>query len=239
MKKLLTIATVLLTAALVFTGCSNPASSGDGDDGEKLPGTWVQSVNYYKAETGELWSNNNNKISFGCSDPSTLGIGQKYATTYTCPITPTQLYGVRAKIKQNAFTEAEPGIYLFLTTSKDANNNTSFDTYYSLTFYKGSYTIYEKENGKERVCLSSQYDAEDDKTYENTWNDAIKAEGNENEVLFYTDGDKLVLKINGTLIKTFDKKLDSGKTCACMFVPGKATDAINANWEFLEFQTAK
>ena len=234
MKKLLTVAAVLMAAAMFFTGCKNAANSDDG--GEDLPGTWVSTVDYYEANTGNPWSNNKNKVSFSCSNATSLGIEEGYSSTYSCAVSPTQLYGVRAKVKQNAFTKAEPGLILFLTTTGQGSN-TKFDTYYSLTFYKGSYTLYEKESGKESVCLSTS--TENGETYENTWHDAIKQEGNSNEVLFYTDGNKLVLKINGTKIATIDKKLDSGKTSACMFVPGGISGAINANWEFLEFQTGK
>lgn len=230
MKKILQVSAVLIAAVLMFAGCKNNA-----DEGESLPGTWVSSLEYYQPGTSNNWTFNNNRLAYTCSDPASLNVPQGYSSTYTANVaTAPQLYGVRVKIKQDAFTKAEPGIMLFLTTTKDTSGNSVFETYYSLSFYKGSYILYEKEAGKERVCLSR-----DEGGYANIFNDAINAEGIENEVLFYTDGDKLVLKINGTTITTVSKKLDSGKTSACMIVPDEATGSINANWEFLEFQTGK
>ena len=238
MKKLLSVTAVLIAAALFFAGCNNAANTPEDAPEEKLPGTWVSSLTYYNPATQGNWTYNKNKVSYKCTNAASLGIEKDYSSTFTCGVSATQLYGVRAKIKQDAFTKAEPGLILFLKTSENSNGGSTFDQYYSLTFYKGSYTLYEKEIGKQRVCLST-HKYEDGNEYSNTYNDAIKDEGNENEVLFYTDGDKMVLKVNGTLIKTFDKKLDDGKTTACMYIPGGLSGAINANWEFLEFQTAK
>ncbi len=231
MKKLLTVTAVLLTAALLFTGCKNAANS---DGGEDLPGTWVSSLDYYQPYTANNWTGNKNTISYDCSNVSSLGIETGYTMTYASGLSEgPQLYGVRAKIKQNTFTDAEPGIILFKTSSADGK----WDTYYTLTFWKGSYILYEKLSGQERTCISKTSDGTE--TYSNTWHKSIKEEGNTNEVLFYTDGDKLVLKVNGSTVTTIQKKLDTGDTGACIVIPSDATGSINANWEFLEFQTGK
>ena len=229
MKKLLQVSAVLLAAVLMFAGCKNNADEG-GDD---LPGTWVSSLKYYDALQSNNWTRTANKVQYNCSDISALGLDEGYSTTYAVGLAEEpQLYGVRVKIKQNTFTEATPGIVLFRTTSGNG-----WDSYYQLTFWDGSYILYEKLDGKDRTCLSTRTDGS--KTVCNTYHDAIKAEGNTNEVLFYTDGDKLVLKINGSTIKTIDKKLDTGDMGACIEIPSYATAPINSSWEFLECQTAK
>lgn len=234
MKKLLQVSAVLLAAVLMFAGCKNNADEG-GDD---LPGTWVSSLEYYDALQSNNWTRTANKVQYNCSNISALGLDEGYSTTYAVGLAEEpQLYGVRVKIKQNTFTEAEPGIVLFRTSAKDSAGNNYWDTYYQLVFWDGSYILYEKLTGQTRTCLSTRTDGS--KTVCNTYHDAIKAEGNTNEVLFYTDGDKLVLKINGSTIKTIDKKLDTGDMGACIEIPSNATAPINANWEFLEFQTAK
>ena len=224
MKKLLQVSAVLLAAVLMFAGCKNNADEG-GDD---LPGTWVSSLKYYDDWQKNNWTATANKLQYNCSDVSSLG-----GMTYSSGVAEEpQLYGVRVKIKQNSFTDAEPGIILFRTITGN-----EWDTYYSLTFWKGSYILYEKLSGQDPTCISKTTDGTN--TYSNTWHDAIKEEGNTNEVLFYTDGDKLVLKVNGSTITTIDKKLDEGYTAACITIPKTATAPINANWEFLEFQTGK
>lgn len=228
MKKLLQVSAVLLAAVLMFAGCKNNA-----DEGESLPGTWVSSLDYNDDWQKNNWTVSKNKITYNCSNVSSLGIENDHYRTYCAWVAnKPQIYGVRAKIKQNTFTKAEPGIMLFETSSND-----KFDAYYSLTFYKGSYTLFEKLSGQEPTCLSKSTD--DEGTYTNTWHDSIKQEGNENEVLFYTDGDKLVLKVNGSTVTTIDKKLDAGNTWVCMDIPSNAASPINASWEILEFQTAK
>lgn len=229
MKKLLQVSAVLLAAVLMFAGCKNNADEG----GDSLPGTWVSSLEYYDDWQKNNWTATANKLQYNCSDVSALGLKDGYSTTYSAGVADKpQLYGVRVKIKQNTFTEAEPGIVLFRTTSGN-----SWDSYYQLTFWKGSYILYEKLSGQNPTCISQTTDGTN--TYTNTWHDSIKQEGSTNEVLFYTDGDKLVLKVNGSTVKTIDKKLDSGDTGACISISSRATAPINANWEFLEFQTAK
>lgn len=230
MKKLLQVSAVLLAAVLMFAGCKNNADEG-GDD---LPGTWVSSLEYYKDWQQNNWTATANKLQYNCSDVSALGIPNGYSTTYAAGVAEEpQLYGVKVKIKQNVFTQAEPGIVLFKTTAA----NGSWDTYYQLTFWDGSYILYEKLSGKDRTCLSTRTDGST--AVPNKYHDAIKAEGNTNEVLFYTDGDKLVLKVNGSTVTTIDKKLDAGDMGPCIAIPSNATAPINASWEFLEFQTAK
>ena len=231
MKKLLTIATVLLTAALVFTGCSNPAAS-SGDGGEKLPGTWVSSVTYLDDWSQNNWTASKNQISYNFANPASLNIPKKSSTTYAANITPTQLYGVKAIIKQESESGADIGLVLFQTSGSNGN----WDTYYELRFWQNSYILYEKLSGEEPTCLSRTEDG-----YTNTSHNAIKKEGNENEVLFYTDGDYLVIKVNGTEIKRIEKKLDSGKTQASITIydAENTPGPINASWKFVEFQTAK
>lgn len=228
MKKLLQVSAVLIAAVLMFAGCKNNA-----DEGESLPGTWVSSLDYNDDWQKNNWTATANKLQYNCSDVSALGIQDGLSTIYFAGVAKEpQLYGVRVKIKQNTFTEAEPGIVLFRTTSGN-----SWDSYYQLTFWKGSYILYEKLSGQNLTCISQTTDGTD--TYTNTWHDSIKKEGSTNEVLFYTDGDKLVLKVNGSTVTTIDKKLDSGDTGACISISSSATAPINSSWEFLEFQTGK
>ena len=137
MKKLLIVTTALMAAALFFAGCSNPSgssastdpnnqnNSGTTDQTDSLPGTWVKNLENFTTGTSGNWTNNGNKVSFKCSDPASLNIPKGYETTYTRAISQTQLYGVRARIKQDAFTKAEPGLILFLKTSEDDSDRKS------------------------------------------------------------------------------------------------------------------
>ncbi len=60
MKKLLTIATVLLTAALVFTGCSNPAASSGGSTPDKGTAPTLETAFW---TDNEAWTTYNGDIS--------------------------------------------------------------------------------------------------------------------------------------------------------------------------------
>ncbi|SFI95754.1 hypothetical protein SAMN04487775_1094 [Treponema bryantii] len=228
MKKLLTISAVLLAAALVFTGCSNPAAN-SGDEGEKLPGTWSSSVTYYNDYNQNGWTLKNNTISYKCDDPTTLQIPTNKVQLLSLPISSDKIYGVNVKLKQAKFTDSEYGI-LFLE-SGDSSDNTN--SYYRLTLWQNSYILYEKLSGHAETLLSVNGE------YQNIVNNAIKKEGEENDVLFYTEGEELVLKINGTEIKRIANKLDKGRCHAYVRIPYDATESIAINYNFVNFQTAK
>ncbi len=238
MKKLLTLTALLLAASLIFTACANGSSESDdgGSGGSKLPGTWVKASGIEETKFfGDLnkngWTRIKNKINYTV-DVSTLGIQSGYVSRRWLGFLDQDIYGVHVKIKQKAFTDTECGIMLFYSDD-DGDANTQEDAaYYELTFWKGSYILKEKvKNNKDATKLSG------DAQSQNTWNDAIKKEGNENDVLLYTEGDNLVLKVNGTTIKTFKKNLNDGACEACVVIPGNATGTMDVAWNFVEFQT--
>ena len=218
MKKLLPVTAVLMAAALFFAGCSNSA---DGPT-ETLPGTWVSSVEYWPSNP-ENWTRNGNTFSYNLTDVSSLGMESGYSYSKVFTIKTSPIYGVKAKVRQNNFTDSQVGITLFAGD----------DSYYQLTFWKGSYILYEKLSGGERTCLTMN------NGYINLFNSSIKEEGQTNEVLFYTDGDNLVIKVNGTKLTSIPKKLDSGSAGAMVVLTSNSTSPVNASCEFLEFQTAK
>ncbi len=220
MKKLLSVAVVIMTAALFFAGCSNSA---DGPT-ETLPGTWVSSVEYWPS-TPENWTRNGNTFSYNLTDVSSLGMESGYTYPKFCQIKTNPIYGVKVKIRQNSRTDSEVGIMLFM------DDNSSC---YYLTFVYDSYILYETLPNGERTCLTMN------NGHSNIFNSSvIKKEGQTNEVLFYTDGDNLVIKVNGTLLKSIPKQLDSGFAAPVVGLNSGVTTPINASWEFLEFQTAK
>lgn len=235
MKKIISLSAVLLTAVLLFSGCSN-AAGGDGS-GDSLPGKWVSASSladneYYNDFDNDSWKASKNITSFKCARTK-LEIQDGYSRQLWLDSFPKPLYGVHVKIKQKYFTGAECGLLLFYS-DEDGNTSTTDDTaYYELSFWKGSYTMREKVKGKEVTQLSG------DNQYKNTWNDAINEEGKENDVLLYSDGDNLVLKVNGTVITTFKRKLNSGTCKSYMYIPSSATGIMDVNWEYVEYQTAK
>ena len=231
MKKLLSVTAVLIAAALFFAGCNNAANTPEDAPVEKLPGTWVSSVPYFDDWSQNNWTASKNQISYNLANPASLNIQQDYSSTYAANITQTQLYGVKAILKQESESGADIGLVLFQTSGSNGN----WDTYYELRFWQNSYILYEKLSGEEPTCLSKNGNIIV------TRDNAIKPEGNENEVLFYTDGDDLVIKVNGTEIKRIEKKLDSGKTQASITIydAENTPGPINASWKFVEFQTAK
>lgn len=226
MKKLFALSMLLLTAALFFTGCTNNSNSGS--DEEVLPGHWTTAPKFYEAYDGNGWKYNKNTTKYVCTDPKALNIGEKMVLSKWLPVSSDTLFGVHVKIKQEKFTEAECGIRLFSTG--DSQNNT--DAYYQLTFYRGSYTLMEKLSGQDAKCLSG-----DDK-YKNTWEDEIAEEGEENDVYLYSDGQNLVLKVNGTELKVVERKLNTGLCSSYMYIPYDVSGAINVEWDYEDFQTA-
>lgn len=222
MKKLLSITALLMTAVLFFSSCSN--ASGGSDSGPSLPGSWTSSINYFDPIQTEKWTRDAGNLTYKWNKSAS-----EEGVTSWIPLTNDQIYGVKVKMKQKVFTEAEIGIYLY----EDGDYKDNTDSYYALYLWKGSYILKEKLSGQTVTYLSG------DGVYSNTWNDAIKEEGNENTVLFYTDGDNLVLKINGTEIKRFKNKLSTGLCNATMSIPKKAAGNIEASWSFVDFQTKK
>ena len=218
MKKLLKLSTLLITAALIFTSCGPKNTEEDG-----LPGHWTSNPGFYDSWNKDGWTLNNNKVCYTCNDVS--NITENKVATRTLGVIPDDVEGVHVKIKQQNFTDAECGIRLFVSDDTAS--------YYELLFWKGSYTLIEQLSGQEKNILSKNGE------YSNIWNDAINEEGQENDVLFYSDGKYLVLNVNGVEVKTIERKLESGKCRTLMSIPHGATTPINVNWNFVEFQTAK
>ena len=216
MKKLLTIATVLLTAALVFTGCSNPAASsgdGGGDGGSSLPGTWTSNVEYFEDFSKDGWSRSRNVVKYNCTNPSSLNIVEGKSISQWVPYTGQQIYGFKAKIKQDKFTTGDYG-FNFFYDNKGTSNDYTDDSCYELTFWDTSYMLWKKING-EWTCLSVR----EGTNSSNIFNDAINPEGQENEVLVYSEGSNLVIKVNGTELCTIPRELEKGSFNALLNIP--------------------
>lgn len=229
MKKVLTLTALLLAAAFFFTGCANGSGdSGGGGGGSALPGHWTTTPSFYASYNEDNWNATDNKINYKAA-ASSLNVPEGYhRNLWLSPVT-DDVYGVHVKIKQKYFTKAECGIRLF----NSGDNKDNSDAYYELTFYQNSYTLWEKLSGQSATLLSG-YDI-----YKNTLNDAINPETQENDVLFYSDGDYLVLKVNGVELKSFKSKLNTGKCAALLYVTHGASGIIDVDWNFVKFQTAK
>lgn len=230
MKKLLTIATVLLTAALVFTGCSNPAaSSGGGDGGPSLPGNWTTTAETY--------------TSYKKNDGRTITVNEK---TVTCTIVSTEL---------SDSDKPDGGItYWTYPITTDTKEYTGFKASakcsssncgYGLVFcgvdidssHYSAYTLLISNDGfKVRKTISN---ATSDITDWQT-NACIKAEPTANDVIVYTDSNSIIIQINGTQVYKIDNpELKKGWVGFTTNIAKKDVDAastVTQTYTFNEFQ---
>ena len=231
MKKLLTLSAALLAASLFFTACSNP--SGGDNGGGKLPGTWTSNVQYANDYSSEGWTRNRNVIKYNLTNPSSLGLSQNQASNQWLIYSRDSVYGFKAKIKQNKHTDGEYGFY-FLVNDK-GTESVSDDSGYQLTFWQNSYILRKVLNGT-TTCLSLNGG------YANVINDAIKKEGQENEVIVYSEGNNLIIKVNGTEIWRGARELEAGTCNAFVRIPYSVQQnniKFTTDFTIVEFQTSK
>ena len=232
MKKLLSISAVLLTAALIFTGCAQPTVPENTNPG---PGTWTSNVNFLEEFSENFWTRSKNLMTYNCTNPSSLNIPSGKTLSSWVSYSADKVYGFKAKIKQDKFTDGEYG-FIFFYDDKNTESPTD-DSYYQLSFWKESYILYKRINGT-MTCLSTP----EGTNYSNTFNDAIKPEGQENEVIVYSEGNNLVIKVNGTTIKTITRELEPGTVNALVKIPYSVQQnnkTFNTDFTVLSFQTAK
>ena len=219
-KNLLSVTVVLMTAALFFAGCSNSANG----PAQSLPGTWVSDVEYYTPGTYNgpcgTWTFDNKNVNYTSqTEPDYTGT----SASDSLIVSDRQVYGVRAKVTTRSGAAA--GIILPV--------DTDYSSYYTLLIWKDSYMLAERFNGTAKWLSESNGGS-------NTFHRAIRGEGQTNEVLIYTDGNFLIIKINGTQIKRISKKSDSFLAgTSALLSKEQTTFPVNANWEFLEFQIEK
>ena len=234
MKKLLSISAVLLTAALIFTGCAQPTVPENTNPG---PGTWTSNVNFLEEFSENFWTRSKNLMTYNCTNPSSLNIPSGKTLSSWVSYSADKVYGFKAKIKQDKFTDGEYG-FIFFYDDKNTDS-VDDDSYYSLSFWDESYILYKVINGTS-TCLSSS--TSNGTTYSNTYNSAIKPEGQENEVIVYSEGNNLVIKVNGTTIKTITRELEPGTVNALVKIPYSVQQnnkTFNTDFTVLSFQTAK
>lgn len=231
MKKLLSLAAVLLTAALIFTGCQNASSSSD--DGDKLPGTWLSTIEY------NTWTNDD-PFGPGSSFSSKENGAYEYKLTN---VSTTTLRPTEGKFRNSLYAVSKDADF----TGFKATAKTTASQYYGFVF-----NINIDANGKWKdytVVLSDTSFTVDYNDATGTgaelvpWtkNSAIKASPAENNVTVYTDKDSTIhILINGADVHQIKNPvLTQGKVGAvCCF---KYTDIANntvstTNYNFKEFQ---
>ena len=210
MKKILSLGAVLLTAVLLFSGCSN-AAGGDGS-GDSLPGRWKSSTDtYYKTFTfdknfwGTVTADGKGSITykteksgydiFGEDNPAPEGSKMSYYTpNFESDLSFT---GFEA----TASCTSPDSTYGF-TFNVDSNN-----THKYILFIQNNYFHLLEQNGLDNSGHSIV-----NQLTQWTSDSAIKAEPNENKVTVYKDGNSIVIKINDKTIHTIsDPKYTMGK----------------------------
>lgn len=190
MKKLLSISAVLLTAALIFTGCAQPTNS-DGGNTNPGPGNWrdmttADHYTSYTARNGRVITVSGNTVTF-TGDKNNLDDADKPTDGFSYWTNQFTLDG-------NSFTG-------FTASAKGTSSNsgcglvfcgtdtaTSYNAY-TLLLANGGYKVKKVTNGTSTEISGGWIN--------NT--NYVKAEPQDNEVTVYKDGTKLVIKINGNL----------------------------------------
>lgn len=206
MKKLLTIAAVLLTAALVFTGCSNPASGG-GEGGPSLPGNWKTTANYNSGtytifNTGSLSLDGKGGAIYTNATPTETGTGTNVLTANTFR---TSCYKLVSDLNFTGFEGTVSCTSAYSTYGYCFNVSSDFKSYYEVVIQGHGVLIRQYINSAKTILVD----------WENY--SFIKAEPSENTVTVYKDGNSIVIQINGSTVYTISNpELTMGAiACTC------------------------
>ena len=229
MKKLLSLAAVLLTAALIFTGCQNASSSSD--DGDKLPGTWLSTTDFENFTNHEAFgpgssfsSKGNGAYEYKLTDVSTTtkrpSEGQFknhiYAVTRNADFT-----GFKATAKSTASE-----YYGFAFNINIEGENWK---YYSVVLSNTSFTIDYNAPGADAELAPW------------TKNNAIKASPEENNVTVYADKDSTIhILINNADVHQIKNPVLTqgyvGAICCLKYTDIANNTVCTANYNFKEVQ---
>ncbi len=231
MKKLLTISAVLLAAALVFTGCSNPASSsGDGPTEKTYPGTWTTDANTwsgYNTSTGRTITVNNNTITVSTN-----------TTTYAnMPASGKWSYGADEFTRNGTFkgfaatatSTSKAGCGFCFGYSEDKDDNSKFSSYV-LIIQDGACLVTKAVDGVWDTVTASDWIS----------NTCINTGNSTNEVVVYTDTDSsIIIEINGTAVRRIQSPASTLRVGNVGFSPvisGSDTGTVTQTYTFKKFQ---
>ena len=230
MKKLLSLAAVVLTAALIFSGCQNASSSSD--DGDKLPGTWLSSPEFKNytsqpfAGTGvsSLTNGGSNKFEYKVTSAGscTETIDSTTISSVSYPASKDADYtGFKATVKSSASAH-----YGFAFNINIVNSEW---TYYYILLSDNSYTVKFSNKGSATTL----------KDWEQ--NNAIKEAKSENKITVYTDKDsKIHIVINGSDVYQIEnpavKQGSFGPVCCLTGTDKSGNRSFTTTYTFTEAQ---
>ena len=229
MKKLLTIAAVFLTAALVFTGCSNPASGGgEGPTEKTYPGTWTTDANTwssYNTSTGRTATVNNR----------TVTVSTNTDTFANMPAAGNWSYGAWDFTRNGNFkgfsatasSTSTAGCGFCFGYSEDSSKKVSA---YVLIIQNGACLVTKQIAGVWDTPAASDWVS----------NTCINTGTSTNEVVVYTDSDSsIVIEINGTEVR----RITSPESTLCIgdigfspIVSASDTGTVTQTYTFKKFQ---
>ena len=226
MKKLLSVAALLMIALFFFTGCPS-----EPPDPNALPGLWTTpelntSPTTFWLNKGNLIYNNEDKtFVFNCNTSELTGDnipGDGKFQYYLHLLTTDENYsGFKSTVSSTTDT-----YYGFVFNCTYSGGTWS---YYVINFYKNKFLLQKMVN--------------DQKYTMNSWsiNSAINASSTENEILVYKDTDSsIVIKVNGQSIYTItNPQLTSGRigvSCCVSDDDYNNGTEITTTWKFKEFQ---
>ena len=225
MKKLLSVAALLMIALLFFTGCAKDA------DPNALPGAWSPSAEQYGSFTatfggkGTLVQSGTNQYTFSVDTAEIPDANKPTAGRFSWwvkNITTDPIYtGFKATVTSTADTYY--GFSFNCTTTSDQWS------YYAIFFHSNKFLINKIVNDSPTTIISW------------TPNTAINEAPTENEILIYKDAESnIVIKANGTEIyKLTSPQLTIGKCGVVLAVSDVDCNAgreISTLYTFKEFQ---
>ena len=220
MKKLLTMSALLLVALLLFTSCpSGPAQI-----------TWASSVEM----------NTNTNTVFGVGTLSYNSTNNKFVFNIDAgDVTGTTYVPSSGSFKSNFFTVTTDDTYLGFKATVD----TTEDTYCGFVFnakYQNAWSYYILFLHGNSYMLKKCISGTSSTVASWTTNAAINAAPEENEVIVYKEGSKIIIKINGTEVYTItNPQLQSGgcgPVCCINDDDVEHHTTVTTNWKFNAFQ---
>lgn len=232
MKKIISLSAVLLTAVLLFSGCSN-ATGGDGS-GDSLPGRWKSSTDtYYKTYTfdedfwGTVTADGKGSVTYKTEKSGynvfsednpvpAKGRISYYSPNFVSDLTYT---GFEA----TASSTSADCVYGFTFNVDSTNNNK-----YVLFIQNSSFQLIEQEGNTINTLQKWISDS------------CIKGEPNENKVTVYKDGNSIIIMINGKTIHTISNpKYTMGRVgflCSISNADCIAKRAFTVNYKIEQLQ---
>ncbi len=238
MKKLISLSAALLTAAMLFTACSNPSGGDSGNSSNPGPGSWSSSANWYSDTDSPVFEDNGTGAT--CGSITRDGTG---GAVYTNP-NPVETYtGNRAlqngKFRNSAYRfMSDTDITGFEATAKCTSTESTYGFKFNVsTDWNNLYELFIQGNG---VLIRKRINSTVTTLQDWINFSEIKSEPAENKVTVYKDGNAIKIFVNGKNVYNINNpELTSGAvafTCGIGYADIQNHTSITATYKITKLQ---